>query len=278
MIARHHNENIEFINEDIARYEKAWNEDIVNALKKRPAENLGPEFREVLSIMALSIVGQLSKDHVKRYLDIATHLGIANFESAMKPGVSFSVNIDGEVVELSGTATTAYTDTETWINAFYCAVIARSSGGIETLCAVPESIHANSDIKPDNFDLAFVRMLKGMYNPDVNIGELLVDAMEKSFPDNISGARMEYVDNILVPQISLYERILSHEPDEFNKDLEDAVLKHRNYWGSKKNKYDSIGWIALPLIGIAAIAYDNPKIEMVFSTEYIPDWLVRHKF
>lgn len=274
MINRHYDEPKEFLMDDLTQYAESWG-DILEAIKNRPGDNLGPELRESLYAFSMSIVGNSEKNQIRDLLIKMKSIGIANFEFSLKPGETFTVHLGGESFELIGQPVTAYMDTNTWLIAYYSAVVARDMSGINTLCQVPEIIHQNANLKPDHFDLSFVRAMKGLFNPDVNIGQLLVDAMEASDPSKIDMDRLNYASNILLPQLPLYRCILSSDQEEFNEKLEEAVLKHRDFWGTNEKQYDRQGWIALPLIAAGAIAYDNKGFEITFETDYIPSWLAK---
>jgi hypothetical protein len=144
---------------------------------------------------------------------------------------------------------------------------------------VPEETHKTANLRPNDFDLAFVQATKGLFNSEVNIGQLLVDAMiAAKAEDKMEPARFEYIDHILVPQIPLYRCILSSDETEFNEKLQEAILEHKEFWGQEDKQYKKRGWISLPLMGIAAIALDNKSFNITFETDYIPNWLVKREF
>jgi hypothetical protein len=170
-------------------------------------------------------------------------------------------------------------DVDVWLNAFFSAIILRDGPIIRSLCKVPEETHKTANLRPNDFDLAFVQATKGLFNSEVNIGQLLVDAMiAAKAEDKMEPARFEYIDHILVPQIPLYRCILSSDETEFNEKLQEAILEHKEFWGQEDKQYKKRGWISLPLMGIAAIALDNKSFNITFETDYIPNWLVKREF
>lgn len=277
MIERHYQHPREFILEDADKYERGFG-DLLEALQNRPADNLGPEFQEAISFFATTVAGGLERERVMRALRIMKGIGIGIFASATSPGKTVSIDLGDETFEITGQSTTAYVDVDTWLYAYFGAVIARDNAGIKTLCAVPEEVHAHADLKPGPFDLAFVRALKGLYEPEANMGQLLVDAMEASDPDNLSKDRREYATRILYPQLPLYRCILSSDQAEFNEKLDQAIVEHKAFWGKKDRHFNKKGWIALPLIAVCATAFDNKEFVMTFETDYIPDWLAKGEF
>src|SRR5215813_4966516 len=268
MIDRHIKLPQDFIAKKVAKYEHSWG-NLLEALQNRPAENLGSQFYEALGYFALTVVGNLGRERTLRALRIMKGIGIANFAFAMNPGKTITVDLGDESFEITGEPTTAYVDVDTWLYAYSGAVIAGDNAGIKTLCAVPESLHMEANLKPGPFDLAFVRAIKGLYDPDANIGQLLVDAMETSDPDKLDKDRREYATHILYPQVPVYRCILSSDKAEFNEKLEQAVLEHKKFWGKKDRQHNKRGWISLPLTAAFATAFDNKGFVMTFETDYI---------
>lgn len=277
MIRRHYHDSREFLVEDVERYEGSWGNS-VEALQNHPLHSLGSQFHEAISYFARTVAGGFEKRRIKRALAIADGIGVANFMFATHVGKAFSVLLPETSFEITGQSTTAHTDVETWLKAYFCAVIARDTAGIRILCAVPEEVHLRANLRPDAAGRAIVRVFKGLHDPDAPIGQLLIEAMDASQPDRLSDDRYEYVDHILFPLLTILRCILSSDQAEFNEVLEEAVHSHRAFWGSEKNMYESIGWISLPLLAVSVIAFNTKGFEMTFETEYVPVWLARGEF
>jgi hypothetical protein len=180
---------------------------------------------------------------------------------------------DADVAELfhfKGERTTAFMDTDSWQLAFFSALAAGIKAGVEVLSLVPASVHQQANIKPDAFDLAFVAMLKGLFDPSANMGSLLVAANEAANAGSFSADRAEYATHIMTPQLALYRGILSSAEAEFNQSLEDAVLKHKEFWGTKARAHKVEGWVALPLLAVCRLARDHKKFRVSVETDYIP--------
>lgn len=121
-----------------------------------------------------------------RYLQIAAHLGISHFEGASNPGRAFTREIDGQLFHFKGERTTAFVDTDSWQLAFFSALTAGMKDGVEVLALVPTSVHHQANLEPDAFDLAFVAMLKGLFDPSATLGPLLVAANEAANADGFT--------------------------------------------------------------------------------------------
>jgi len=277
MINRHFQESESILEDELNRYERLW-KPALEGIIERPGSVLGSQVNKALSAFSVSIVANKQHDVSVNFLRILRTLGVANFQLSVSSGNPFSIDLCGESFEIVGNPTTAYVDTDTWLNVYFSAAILRDMAAIHFLRKVPESIHQTADLKPDQFDLAFIRAMKGLFDAEAKIGQLLIDAMEASDPDSLDSSRLDYATNILLPQLPLYRCILSSDQGEFNEMLEEAVLKHKDFWDKGENKYNSEGWIALPLIAASVIAFDNKGFEMTFETDYIPSWLVKREF
>lgn len=272
MIERHIQLPDYFTNESVAEYEEMWSKRL-EAFQQRPANSLGFGFRAAHNFFALTVTGGLPRERILWALHAMNGIGVANFAFATHPGEAITVQLPDVSFVVTGQAITAYTDIETWLDAYCATVIARDRAGLLTLCAVPEEVHTQADVKPDTFGLAFVRAIKGLYDPNVPIGTLLIRAMEASHPDFFSGKRLAYVNHILYPQLPLYRCILSDEQAEFNEKVAQAVQEHKTFWGN--DPYDPKGWVALPLLAACATALDHKGWEVPIETEYLPAWLTR---
>ena len=60
--------------------------------------------------------------------------------------------------------------------------------------------------------------------------------------------------------------------------MHDAVLKHKQRWSSGEREYSYAGWVSLPLIALASIAFDHKGYRLNFETDYISRWLVEREF
>ena len=277
MIDRHFTEDEEIISDEIDYYMGRLDK-ICTAIKKRPASSLGSAFRKSFDILSLLIVGSRERSKILRIFKFAKNLGLINFQFGTKVDENFTCVLEESVFMLVGQQNTVYMDIDTWLNAWFCSVLLRDMEAIKSLCQVPESIHKKANIKPDPFDLCFVKAIKGLFNPNADIVQLLIEAIEASDSNLIHPDRLGYSNYILLPQLHLYRCILTSNQEEFNDGLREALLSHQVFWQEEDKKYDSKGWISLPLMAAAAIAYDTKDYELAFETDYIPSWLARGDF
>ncbi len=164
--------------------------------------------------------------------------------------------------------------------AFYSAVILRDSNAINALKNVDETIFANSNLKCDVFDLTLVTLMQGLFKkdgPDTDVGTLLENALIASNPHNIDHGRRPYANQILYPLLPLYRCIFTKDSEaEYRQVMREALESHKAYW--KEDSYEQQGWISLPLMAAASIAYDYAGYQLDFETDYLPGWLVKKRF
>lgn len=277
MIDTHFNEPKFFTEEKIREFDESL-QDSIEAIANFPASNFGLIMKEVYQAFSRSVVARLERENSIKYLQMLNNIGQANFKFGVLIDEEFEVSIFGNSFKLIGESTTAYMDTDTWMDAFFAAVIIRDMQGIEFLVSVPEKIHQEANLKPSEFDLKFVGFLKGLFDQEANIAQLLVDAMEASDPEKLEKNTVNYATKILLPQLSLYKNFLSEEQSLFNENLEKALLKHKDFWTKGKMYLDERGWISLPLLAACTIAVDNKNFDIEITSGYIPSWLYKGEF
>ncbi|MEL0633681.1 immunity 49 family protein [Pseudoalteromonas carrageenovora] len=160
---------------------------------------------------------------------------------------------------------------------FYAAITLRDKKAIEQLIQVPKSVFDNANISADAFDTALINLMKGLFEPEANMGDLLEAALIAADPNAIASGRRSYVQNILLPLLPVYRCIYTtNAQDEFNEAMVEALEAHKKYW--KKDKREQQGWISLLLIAAASHAYDLKGYQLTVETDYIPVFLVKNDF
>jgi hypothetical protein len=193
-------------------------------------------------------------------------------------GLEFEVVIDDNIHPIKGEKVSAYMHTALWIKTFYSCLITRAHNGIEELSKTPNSVFENANIKPNAFDLAYVDLLKGLFDSNANIGDLLNNAIDTSAPNLLESERADYILHLTSPIITLIYHMLKNDPEAFNQELESALEAHKNFWSQNGNQDDSYGWISLPLTAICSLAVDNKEFNITVESEYLPSWLYKKEF
>ncbi len=279
MIKRHYQTDyIELELEDIEEFEERVPVKINTIKTKNSGLVLGGSINDALGAFADAVVAQQDNKIILRYITLLKEFGAANFEFVMRMDEEFSVTLDGDTFVLTGAPKANFVDTGKWETAFYSAVILRDEAAIDVLNEVDETVFFNANIKPDSFDLALVNLLQGLFSADSDLIALLEKAWKTSEPDEIDDDRFSYASKILVPLLPIIRCIFTpNAEDEFNEAMLEAVEQHKDFW-TVTNEDNKQGWLSLPLMAVAVLAYDHKAYQLNFKTEYILDWLVTRDF
>ena len=278
MIARHYKETkMEFILEDINEYEELLLIGI-NTIKTQNAQDvLGGSIQNAINAFGEAVLAEVPHQQIVRYLQHIKEFGCANFAFVCRQGETFDVTINNDTFALAGGPAGAYLHTDVWEKVFYAAVTLRDKKAIEQLIQVPKSVFDNANIKADAFDIALINLMKGLFEPEANMGDLLEAALIAADPNALASGRRRYVQNILLPLMPVYRCIYTaNAQGEFNEAMVEALEAHKKYW--KKDEMKQQGWISLPLIAAASHAYDLKGYQLTVETDYIPVFLVKNDF
>jgi len=278
MIARHFEaKSIERITYKINRYEELLLIGINTIKTKNSQDVLGGSIQNAISAFGEAVLAEVPHQQIVRYLQHIKEFGSANFAFACRQGETFDVTFNNDTFALTGGPAGAYLHTDVWEKVFYAAVTLRDKKAIEQLIQVPKSVFDNANIKADAFDTALINLMKGLFEPEANMGDLLEAALIAADPNAIASGRRRYVQHILLPLMPVYRCIYTtNAQDEFNEAMVEALEAHKKYW--KKDKMEQQGWISLPLIAAASHAYDLKGYQLNVETDYIPDFLVKNDF
>ena len=268
--------NLEYLKKAIDNFEDAWSTKR-EAIIARPANMCGFTIARVLEILGETVLADQSRSEIYRFLFLATDVGVANFVSSVHAGKTISLPLGFDRIEFIGESTTANMHVDVWLKTFFAAVVCRDQNAIRYLCDVPEEIFKSANIRPDVFDLAFVQLCKGLFDPSVNIGQLLVDAMAACTHGRVTEMRLGYVSPLYLPVVELFQYALDGDPDgDYEVTLHAAIKEHVSYWTDDENKGDSYGWFSLPLLAAAVLAYDSKGLKFEKESELVPRWLVEN--
>ncbi|MCP4984936.1 MAG: immunity 49 family protein, partial [Colwellia sp.] len=212
-----------------------------------------------------------------RYLQHIKEFGCANFAFVCRQGETFEVTINNDTFELTGGPAGAYLDTDVWQDVLFSSIILRDKKTIDQLVQVPKSVFDKANLKADSFDTALINLMKGLFKPEANMGDLLEATLIAADPNGIASGRRSYVQNILLPLLPVYRCIYTaNAQNEFNDAMVEALKAHKKYWN--RDKREQQGWVSLPLIAAASHAYDIKGYQLSVETDYIPEFLVKNDF
>lgn len=164
-----------------------------------------------------------------------------------------------------------------WIQAFFLNSLCRSTDNLDILCGVPLDVLRGSSTQGPDFRDAFTDAIQRFWTGREGVVDLLIEAMEKTDPDKYRLLKPEWVLHFDVPQIHLFSLVVSEDP-EAAAGLAKALELHKGYWSKTEDRrMDPDGFLAINLLGLAAMAYDR-NIPFDVDSEYLPMSLVDGSF
>ena len=261
----------------IKRADKFFNEITSIAITKKKSDLLGNMVNSLFEAFANTSGLGFNSLQIVKYIKGLADYGSANFNCILNDGKPFSFTIDGKTYEMMGSHHSSYTDAHKWLDCIYAAIAVRNEEAINILMQVPNTVFDNAAVKDDPITYALADVYKGLFGgiKDRSMLELISTAY--SVADSDRADRLEYIMSNMIPQLGIIRTILSsNSEDEYNKLMKEAVLTHKDYWSQDEYEYE--GWVSLPLIALASIAFDHKGYSLNFETDYIPRWLVEREF
>jgi len=164
-----------------------------------------------------------------------------------------------------------------WIDGFLYSLIGREKNAIELLKLYPTEKARSAHFKVEDYACSYIDFLKSIDTAEANSKLLLVkeDVLKAKI------ATKEYIQCLIQPQLDLWQDVLNNDEVAFNKTLEQAVIKHNQYWSQEKSDSggDSYrcnypeGFVAMKLTGIAAYAYDK-GFKITYESDYLPRFFI----
>ena len=242
-------------------------------LERKP-ENAGTIFRQAYDAIGDGVVAKQSKKDILILLKAAKDLGVNHFRNAMNPEEA-ELQLGNQIFKVATVRTNlSYTDPFYWTKYFYTALLSRDRKAIDELISIPEDFMRKAQILYDEVDFAIVRFLKGLYQPNVNLGSLLKEALLLTDPDKHEPARFDYLMYLKFPELNLYSLIFSNDNEGFNEALLEALECHKKFWSKKSNNNDPGGWISFPILCACLIAVNSKKYTIDVESDYLPMWLI----
>ncbi|TMO21866.1 hypothetical protein CWC28_21275, partial [Pseudoalteromonas sp. S4492] len=131
-----------------------------------------------------------------------------------------------------------------------------------------------NQLKP--FDYALSDLLKGLFNPSVDLAPLIEQAyITCNSDDYVDDEAYLYVSRLEWPLIPIITAIFTENGEqEYNQAMEKALLAHKEYYSDEERIGSRRGGLAIPLIALAIIAKDVKGYKLTVENGYIPAWLI----
>lgn len=205
---------------------------------------------------------------------LAMQVHSAVFAAAVPDRDAVTCKIRQEERHLATTGPQTYLNANTWLDAFYLAVICRESARLDMLARIPVSLLRDFGGTLDEYAYAWVETLQSFWLRREDLRAHLVRAVDLSAPEQARVLDTETMTKLRYPPIMLLYRYLRGDADSFNETLADAVRWHKEYWTADEDRTQNIqGVVALAPLAIACLAKAN-GIPIEIESGYLPEALL----
>ncbi|MER2490533.1 immunity 49 family protein [Catenovulum sediminis] len=203
----------------------------------------------------------------------------AHFYWVLNPGKEHSFTLQELDITLPGKKMLNWSNVHNWQEALTLAIIFNDQAALANLMQYEARnfIHPKAEGTKLPFMHAYCDLLKGFFNPQANLKDLVQAVSDTSQPDKIPNIKRSLVYNIMLPFADLMLAIVANNKERFTQTMQKAIKSHVTHFNDSVHSGLEIGWLSMPLCAVAAIAYR----QCGFKTEpnpYFPDWLVYGDF
>jgi hypothetical protein len=202
----------------------------------------------------------------------ATSAGLFRLMLSAKGESSISFG-DGRRAMVRNTGVTSETHVGTWHTGFYLACIVRDAAALDELARTPVDALRRSSTTADDCMFLWVEALQAWHKDEAGAVAKLQAAIDATDIEEHEIEFEDYVLNMLVPQMQLLFRLITHEVGPFNESLQFALERHKKYWSSAKQKRSPMGFLALAPLAFASLAHDA-GLAIEVESDYLPGHLV----
>ncbi|PTM58496.1 immunity 49 family protein [Desmospora activa] len=175
-----------------------------------------------------------------------------------------------ERMTLKATGSTSDHEVVVWLESLWACLISRNEPATDELCKFPVNSLRTIDGTYAPFVYSWAEaVLSFCLREDAALSKLNA-ALSATAPDKVDRDLLNIALQIYYPQMKVLHHLATHNVDEFNKALAQAVDLHREFWTVDQYRAtDPDGYFSLPLTAMAAIAHDI-GMAVTVESEYLP--------
>jgi hypothetical protein len=205
----------------------------------------------------------------------AMQVGSAVFAAATTAESHVQCRIAHKDHILQATGAEWYVTPDSWLSAFYLAVVCREKERITALCQVPISLLRENGARFEEYHFAWIETLQTYWLGGQDLLQKLVAAVDGTDPQSV--ADPETVGKLLYPPMEMFHRFVRKDHAGFNQALANALQWHKEYWSEESRALQASGLVALAPLAMACFAYDA-GIPLEVESEYLPAVLIKRNW
>jgi len=192
------------------------------------------------------------------------------------------IELDRRRAVVNASVDEGFVNVADWTHAFFLACVCRDSACVKALSKVPVDLLRQSPTRAPDYWHLFAEAMRALLTPEADFHGKALAAAQATKPEdpNVSDHAL-YIGG---PATDLLCRLMNALPgspegpagvDRFNRSLAIALDYHRRYWFREEDHRlrDPNGYLALPILALASIAYDS-DVPIEVESEYIPRTLI----
>ncbi|MFF4328299.1 immunity 49 family protein [Streptomyces sp. NPDC001591] len=205
----------------------------------------------------------------------SAQLGSALFRTAGMSEGTTEVRIHHAMRTLPAAGPSWDANAESWIEAFWYAVITRDQPKMTELCELPIDVLRASGADHDDYLYHWVATLQAYWLKRPELVPELTLTFQRSHPDVAVIADRDYIQQVAYPPINLFYKFLQKDEDGFHTTLLEALELHKRYWTATPERADDIdGLVPIGILAVACLAYDG-GIPVEVESPYLPEHLLK---
>jgi len=243
--------------------------------RRRP-QLLSLVIRHAKTVATCGEVVDPGAESIGKALKIAAQAHAALFTVVCSPEGTVTVPLgDGEPASydtrLSDTSTA---DVHCWLDGVFLSLLCRDEDSLERLMATPLEVLKQCVTSNPGYRFLLAEAIQLWWHEEDGVARKFIESMQETDPIKHDFVNEKYVLDIDVPIIQCLLYALSEDAD-FTAAFARAAQMHMEYWTSTiERRRDWDGFLSIPLLGIAALAFDR-NLPFEVDCDYVPMSLVR---
>jgi hypothetical protein len=247
----------------------------VESARRRP-QSLSLVIDHAATVATCGHVLDPDTDDVVGALKIAAQAHAAMFTVVSSPEDNVTAPLgNGEQASydtrLSDTSTA---DVHSWLDGVFLSLLCRDQDSLKRLMATLLEVLERCVTENPRYRFLLAEALRLWWYEEDGVAKKFIETMQETDPSTHEFASEKFVLDIDVPIIQCLLYALAEDAD-FAAAFARAAQMHKEYWTSTmKRRRDWDGFLSIPLLGIAALAYDR-NLPFELDCDYVPMSLVR---
>jgi hypothetical protein len=248
------------------------------AAARRSATNLDLLLSIARGVYLSGAIVAPDSPEVARALMLSAQAGTATFvfQRIDDPPWSFVLG-EGPPVVYTKPAGSSGASIITWMDAFYFCLITRQAQLSDELCRVSNEVFRHSDlVGAATDDYGFADLLRAVWTQEHFTRDPAFIRLETECPRRAAKSKRKpsYLRLFTLPYLNALRQLERRDESGFATALTEGLRGHKEFWSSAQYREEFNGFVSLPFIAAAALAWDR-GMRFEVESDYLPMSWVR---